>query len=46
VGSAVSRAYNRTSMVERRRPLMIAWSAYLAGEAGGNVVPLRQAVTA
>ena len=25
VGSAVSRAYNRTSMLERRRPIMTAW---------------------
>jgi integrase len=46
VGSAVSRAYNRTSMLERRRPIMIAWSRYICGDADSNVVQLRSAVTA
>jgi integrase len=41
VGSAVTRAYLRTTMVERRRPVMEAWAAFLAGEASTNVVPLR-----
>ena len=35
VGSAVSRAYNRTSMLERRRPLMQAWADFVTGETGG-----------
>jgi integrase len=43
VGSAVSRAYNRTSMLERRRPLMQAWADFVTGETGGNVVPFRAA---
>jgi hypothetical protein len=43
VGSAVSRAYNRTSMLERRRPLMEMWDRYTCGKAASNVVPLRRA---
>ena len=42
VGSAVSRAYNRTSMLGRRRPLMAAWANYIEGDATANVVPLRR----
>ena len=43
VGSAVSRAYNRSSMLERRRPLMQAWADFVTGKTGGNVVPFRAA---
>jgi integrase len=43
VGSAVSRAYNRSSMLERRRPLMQAWADFVTGKSGGNVVPFRAA---
>ena len=43
VGSAVSRAYNRTGMLERRRPLMQAWADFVTRETGGNVVPFRAA---
>ena len=43
VGSAVSRAYNRTSMLERRRPIMAAWANYVTGEAADNVVPMTRA---
>jgi len=32
VGSAVSRAYNRSDMFEGRRPVMAQWAAYLDGE--------------
>ena len=46
VGSSVSRAYNRTTMTERRRPLMAAWERYVGGEVDTNVVSLRQAATA
>jgi hypothetical protein len=42
VGSAVSRAYNRTTLVERRRPLMEAWAAFLSGEADSNVVQIKR----
>ena len=31
VGSAVERAYNRTTLVEKRRALMQGWAAYLEG---------------
>jgi integrase len=43
VGSAVSRAYARSDMLERRRPLMESWSRYVDGEADGTVVPLKRA---
>jgi integrase len=43
VGSAVSRAYSRTSMLERRRPLMAAWADFVTGKTSGNVVPFRAA---
>jgi integrase len=42
VGSAVSRAYNRTSMLERRRPLMQSWSDYVTGETADNVIALKR----
>jgi integrase len=43
IGSAVSRAYNRTSMLERRRPLMSAWADFVTGKTSGNVVPFKAA---
>jgi hypothetical protein len=43
VGSAVSRAYNRTSMLERRRPIMTAWANFVCAANADNVVPLRPA---
>jgi integrase len=45
VGNAVTQAYLRTTMVERRRPVMRAWSAFLeSGEpgTGGEVIELRK----
>ena len=42
IGSAVSRAYNRTTMTERRRPIMSAWADFVTGKTNDNVVPLRQ----
>jgi hypothetical protein len=42
VGNAVTQAYLRTTMVERRRKVMADWAAFLAGEAdAGTVVPIR-----
>ena len=35
IGSAVSRAYARSDMLERRRPVMAAWQGYVDGEAKG-----------
>ena len=32
VGSSVTRAYLRTTMIERRRKVMADWAAFLAGE--------------
>jgi integrase len=33
VGNAVEAAYDRTSLLERRRPVMAQWGAFLSGEA-------------
>jgi integrase len=41
VGNAVVQAYQRSSMLERRRPIMSAWSAYVCGADASNVIPLR-----
>jgi integrase len=42
IGSSVTRAYLRTTMVERRRKVMDDWAAYLAGDsAGAIVIPLK-----
>jgi hypothetical protein len=43
IGSAISHAYNRTTMTERRRPIMSAWANYIEGDAAANVVPFRAA---
>ena len=42
VGSAVTRAYLRTSMLELRRPVMQARASLMSGEADANVVPMRR----
>jgi integrase len=41
VGNAVVQAYQRSSMLERRRPVMDAWAQFLAGEADAEVIPIR-----
>ena len=41
IGSQVSRAYNRTTMTERRRPIMVQWANYVTD--ASNVVALRRA---
>ena len=41
IGSAVSRAYNRTSMLERRRPLMQMWCDFVTGSAD-NVIDIKR----
>lgn len=42
VGSDVERAYRRSDLIEQRRALMVAWSAFLAGESvAEKVVPIR-----
>jgi integrase len=43
IGSKVSRDYNRTTMLERRRPIMSAWAQFLTGKTSDNVVPFRAA---
>jgi hypothetical protein len=42
-GSAVSRAYNRSDMLERRRPVMDEWQGYIDGNDAADVVPLKRA---
>ena len=46
VGNAVVQAYQRSSMLQRRRPIMSAWAAFLSGEADSNVVSLKAARSA
>ena len=43
VGDAVVQAYQRSSMLERRRPLMQGWASFVTGQADDNVAPLRAA---
>ena len=43
VGNAVVQAYQRSSMLERRRPVLAAWSDYVTGKTDGNVVPIKAA---
>jgi integrase len=43
IGGAVSRSYNRTTMLDRRRPVMSAWADYVTGKTTDNVIPLRAA---
>lgn len=35
-------AYQRGTMLEKRRELMLAWANYCDGESGGNVVPMHK----
>jgi integrase len=40
VGNAISRAYNRSNLLERRRPIMASWAHYVEGEADTKVVSI------
>jgi integrase len=40
VGDSASQAYNRSDMLERRRPVMTAWANYLEGKSAAKVVPI------
>ena len=42
VGSAVVQAYQRSSMLERRRPVMDAWAAYVTTAKADKVVSMRR----
>lgn len=42
-GNATERAYARSTMLDKRRQLMEAWSSFVAGPAAGKVVKLRSA---
>jgi integrase len=41
IGNAVERAYNRTDMLERRRPVMQQWADFIDGAATGKVIALK-----
>ena len=40
IGSASSRAYARSDILERRRPIMQAWADFLSGETAAKVVSI------
>jgi hypothetical protein len=40
IGNAVVQAYQRSSMLERRRPIMQNWASFLTGKDAANVVAL------
>jgi integrase len=43
IGNSVTRAYLRSSMIERRRKVMADWAAFAVGEnAGATVIPFRR----
>jgi integrase len=42
VGNAASQAYNRSTLLERRRPVMIAWGAFVTGADADNVVSIKR----
>ena len=42
VGNAVVQAYQRSSMLERRRPVLAAWATFVTGSNADNVVELRR----
>jgi integrase len=46
VGNAVVQAYQRSWMLERRRPLMQSWADFVCGKTGDNVVPIKHRVRA
>ena len=41
VGNAVVQAYQRSSMLERRRPVLSMWANYVTGSNADNALPLR-----
>jgi integrase len=43
VGNAVVQAYQRSSMLERRRPVMAEWASFVMGEASAKVVSFKRA---
>ena len=40
VGNGVVQAYQRSSMIERRRPVMQRWADFLAGKGGAKIVSI------
>lgn len=46
IRSKVESSYRRGDLLERRRPLMEAWGAYVTSEPVNNVIPLRKKASA
>jgi integrase len=46
VGNSVIQAYQRSSMLERRRPLMQAWSDFVTGKDNAKVIQIKRRVRA
>jgi integrase len=46
VGNSSSQAYNRSDMLERRRPLMESWGRYVTGADAQNIVPIKHRIRA
>lgn len=44
IGNEVTRAYLRTTNLERRRGVMQRWAGYLTGETGDKVVSLKRRI--
>jgi integrase len=42
IGSSVTRAYLRSTMIERRRKVMADWAAFLGEGESATVVPFRR----
>ena len=42
VGNAVVQAYQRSSILQRRRPIMSAWADFVTGSDADNVVPIKR----
>jgi integrase len=44
VGNAVVQAYQRSSMLERRRPVLASWASFVTGSTADNVVSINRGV--
>ncbi|SDJ02078.1 hypothetical protein SAMN04488026_101095 [Aliiruegeria lutimaris] len=43
IGNAVERAYQRSDLIEKRRPFMASWADHVTGKATSSVVKLNEA---
>lgn len=40
IGNQVERAYQRSDLIEKRRPFMASWADHVTGNSGASIVPL------